>query len=69
MCSGEQMKICKEEGGRNKEGKLSVIHYQHQYKSKGVPVLMKHYHDDVWAVETGLLHQVFLTSALVGVNR
>ena len=59
--------ICKEEGGRKKErkkeGKLCVIQYQ--YKSKGVPVLIKHYHDDVWVVEIGLLHQVFLISALV----
>jgi len=51
-----------------KEEKFCVMHYQYQYKSKGVPLLMKHYHDDVWAVEIGLLHQVFLISALVGVN-
>jgi hypothetical protein len=50
MCSGEQIKIRKEEGAREggregerkKEVKLCVMHCQYKYKSKGVPVLMKH---------------------------
>jgi len=68
MCCGEQIKISKEEGGREKEIKkgncvLFVISV-----STKVKVLIKHYHDDMWAVEIGLLHQAFLTSALVGVK-
>jgi hypothetical protein len=65
MCNGYQIKISKEEverkKERKKEGELCVIHHQYQYKNKDVPVLMKHYHDGVWALEIDLLHQTFLT--------